>query len=90
MYVIANDILENENLNVSLLYPLMEETLRKAQSDKPQKGQTGPAIRGDLNTIENHLKLLEKNPDLQKIYTFISRNIMEYYTGGQSKKNNNE
>lgn len=86
MYVIADDILEKENLGISLLYPLMEETLRKAQKNKPHKGQTGPAIRRDTNTIENHLKLLADYPDLQKMYTFISSNIMAYYSKKKYKK----
>jgi hypothetical protein len=67
----------------------MEETLQKAQSGNPASVQTGPAIRGDTNTLQEHIKLLSYKPDLQKLYTFISRNIQEYYSGNQSKQLNN-
>ena len=89
MFTSAHDMLIKENIDFNLLYPLMEETLRKAQSGNPARGQTGPAIRRDTNTMQEHIKLLSNRPDLQKIYTFISNNIQEYYSGNQSKQLNN-
>lgn len=90
MYTSAYELLKEKHLDYDLLFPLMEETLRKAQSGNPAKFQTGPAIRGDSNIINEHIKLLSHNPDLQKIYTFISDNIQAYYSKGTSKHLNDE
>lgn len=86
MYTSAHELLQRENIDFKLLYPLMEETFQKALSGNPAIGQTGPAIRGDANTIHEHIKLLSYTPDLQKLYTFISSNIQEYYSGNQFKQ----
>jgi predicted short-subunit dehydrogenase-like oxidoreductase (DUF2520 family) len=90
MYVSANDLLKKEDIDFKLLYPLMEETLLKACSADPANGQTGPAIRGDSNTIQEHIKLLSSRPDLQKLYTFISSKIQEYFSVNDSKNIKNE
>ena len=90
MYISANELLKREDIEFKLLFPLMEETFRKAQSGDPASGQTGPAIRGDLNTIQEHIKLLASRPDLQKLYTFISTNIQEYFSVCHSKNLKNE
>ena len=37
--------------------------------------QSGPAKRGDINTINNHLKAI-KNDDIKKIYKLISEHII--------------
>jgi predicted short-subunit dehydrogenase-like oxidoreductase (DUF2520 family) len=89
MYTSAHDLLLKENIDFKLLNPLMEETLHKAQSGNPAMGQTGPAIRGDSNTLNDHIKLLSYKPDLQKLYTFISSKIQDYYSDNQSKQLNN-
>jgi len=89
MYTSAHDLLIKENIDFRYLYPLMEETLSKAQSCNPAIGQTGPAVRRDTNTIREHIKLLSGKPVLQKLYTFMSTNIQEYYSANQSKHLNN-
>jgi len=63
----------------SLLRPLMEETVRKAMRTGPERAQTGPAVRHDDRTIENHLELLSFSPEYQKLYRLISRMITEHY-----------
>ncbi|MDR1582644.1 MAG: DUF2520 domain-containing protein [Prevotellaceae bacterium] len=59
------------------LKPLVEKIVEMAfSSDNPRQVQTGPAIRGDTVTIERHLKFLQTNPELQKVYTVMSEYIM--------------
>ena len=55
----------------------MEETIAKAIQDSPARMQTGPAIRGDQETIDRHLRLLEKHPEWQAIYRLVSQDIKE-------------
>ena len=45
----------------------------------PKKWQTGPAIRNDHRTIKKHIKLLKDDPEIQIIYSEISKNICKEY-----------
>lgn len=74
-FAIAETILEEKGLPFELLHPLMEETLAKALRDSPVRMQTGPAIRGDVDTVRRHLQLLEKHQDWQEIYRELTENI---------------
>jgi len=74
-FAIAEKILDQKDLPFELLHPLMEETLAKALQDSPARMQTGPAMRGDVDTVRRHLKLLAENPEWQEIYREISENI---------------
>lgn len=75
MYVIGDDILKKNSINPSLLGPLIKETARKALQGNPIELQTGPARRHDIQTMEKHLKVLEKLKDYSEIYTLLSNEI---------------
>lgn len=74
-FAIAEKILDETDLPFELLHPLMEETLAKALQDSPARMQTGPAMRGDIDTIRRHLKLLNGHPEWQEIYREMSQSI---------------
>lgn len=64
--------------NHMFLMPLAIETIRKAfLYEHPNLVQTGPAIRGDVETINKHLKLLEKYPEHKEVYELLSANIFQ-------------
>jgi predicted short-subunit dehydrogenase-like oxidoreductase (DUF2520 family) len=75
-FSIAEKLMEAKGLPFELLHPLLEETLAKALQDSPAKMQTGPARRGDQESIQRHLKLLESEPHWHKIYEEITKDIM--------------
>lgn len=77
------DFLENNNIDGSLLQPLMQETIERLKVNHPREMQTGPAKRNDKNIIEKHLKQLDSNPKLQSLYRQISQQIIEEYYGGE-------
>lgn len=78
MYTIAADILRREaDADLSVLRPLLEETLRKALDMYPGDAQTGPARRGDTAVINRHMGLLK--PDEAAIYKILSDSIMKRY-----------
>lgn len=77
LYQIAADLLEDEQLNLNLLKPLILETALKVQTFVPSKVQTGPAIRGDVQTMNAHLYLLQQHPKLQEIYRLLSQGIIK-------------
>lgn len=77
LYSVADNLLDKQNLSFNLLKPLIKETTRKALNSKPETNQTGPAKRKDLKIINEHLKVLEPNKELQKLYGLISEMIIE-------------
>ncbi|MCW5520482.1 DUF2520 domain-containing protein [Aureitalea sp. L0-47] len=78
LYHMASEILGEHQLDFDLLKPLIAETADKIQSLPPVDAQTGPARRGDENTIENHLHLLT-NSRFREIYELLTHSIKETY-----------
>jgi len=75
MQLVAKEIMEEANLDPGLLGPLLEETFHKLKEMDAGSAQTGPAVRGDQETINKHIELLKDHPEWEKLYTFISRDI---------------
>lgn len=74
-YHLGNKILANEGLDFELLKPLIEETAAKVMELNPEEAQTGPAVRFDESIINKHLRMLEGQEELKKIYSFVSESI---------------
>lgn len=62
MFNIASHILEDEGLSLDVLHPLIQATVDKIQRMSPQQAQTGPASRGDMKVIAEHIKALSDTP----------------------------
>jgi predicted short-subunit dehydrogenase-like oxidoreductase (DUF2520 family) len=75
LYALVEKYCKEEGLDFFLLQPLIRETVSRLENISPAKSQTGPAIRGDYNTIEKHRELLNKYPQLKKIYELFSESI---------------
>ncbi len=76
MYVQSALFCEKEQIPFSLLQPLIEETANRLQNNHPSTVFTGPAVRGDIQTINKHLELLSAYPEQEKLYSFITQLIM--------------
>lgn len=72
---IAKDLLHESGTDFSALFPLMKQTVNKLAFKSPKEAQTGPAARGDFKVIEKHLEMLNRRPDLQEIYSSLSKII---------------
>lgn len=79
LWALADEYLKQENLDLSLLYPLLEETLSKAKRIGPAPAQTGPASRGDSKVVDSHLRMLADDRRLADIYRLLSQSIMDSY-----------
>lgn len=77
MINIANKVMEEKALDGKLLKPLIGETVAKALAQSPSSAQTGPAARGDTDTIQQHIQQLEFNPRLQDLYRLVSESIRD-------------
>ena len=75
LYALAEDYCKKEGLDFDLLHPLIEETAARMKEIAPSASQTGPALRNDSSTIQKHLELLEKHPQMKKVYEFLTESI---------------
>ena len=75
LYKLAEDYCKKEGIEFKQLIPLIEETAQRLKNISPSKTQTGPAFRHDELTIQQHLALLEKYPQLKKIYELMTESI---------------
>ena len=78
MYANAAEILAKEGLPFDIVAPVIEETAKKAvEVLNPTKTQTGPARRGDTQTLDRHRAMLSDEPQRREIYDKISEDICE-------------
>jgi predicted short-subunit dehydrogenase-like oxidoreductase (DUF2520 family) len=75
LYQLGAELMKDNQLDFEMLRPLIMETAMKVQNRFPYEVQTGPAVRGDQRTINNHLKMLEPAPALNDIYQLLSDSI---------------
>ena len=80
LYNIAQQLLAKQDIDFELLRPLILETAEKVQQSFPTDLQTGPAIRNDEITMDNHLQLLNDEPQLQQLYKLLSQGIIKLET----------
>jgi predicted short-subunit dehydrogenase-like oxidoreductase (DUF2520 family) len=79
LFTLAEELLQKKNIPFDLLRPLINETAAKVMVSSPKEIQTGPAKRGDTTTLQQHLKMLEKDALLQAIYLVLSNSIEEHH-----------
>ena len=77
MYDAAHQLLATDDIPFDVLLPLIDETAAKVHTLTPREAQTGPAVRGDVAVMQSHIHRLANNPDLQALYTQISKMISE-------------
>ena len=88
-YQIGNEIVRAKGLPFEILLPLVQQTVDKIKAQPegqkdPSLLQTGPAIRGDKATINQHLEFLSKQfARYQEIYVEMTKGI-------QSSKSKNK
>lgn len=75
---LAGDLLAEAGLDFGILLPLVDETVAKLHQLPPREAQTGPAARGDENVMGVHRAMLADRPDMQRLYTLLSKSIQSY------------
>lgn len=79
LYTLSDQLLQDSNLSMDLLYPLVQETTEKLMKINPKEAQTGPALRGDKEIINKHLESLKDMPEMKKIYQMLSESIYKLH-----------
>lgn len=77
LYRIAYEIVEKQGINPTILIPLIKETAMRLENGHPAEFQTGPAIRNDRETLQEHLELTEKNESWNKVYRELTNLILK-------------
>lgn len=77
MIRISEEIMRRQGLDFDMMKPLIIETISKSLQIGAKKAQTGPAIREDYETLEDHFRFLNFNPELAEIYRLISQDIID-------------
>jgi predicted short-subunit dehydrogenase-like oxidoreductase (DUF2520 family) len=75
LYALAEKYCSREGIDFKLLLPLIKETASRVEFTSPGISQTGPAVRDDQSTLEEHLKMLEAYPEMKRIYSLMSESI---------------
>ena len=75
LVALAEELLTSHDLPQKALLPLLSETLEKLYTLPASEAQTGPAVRGDRQTLERHLSLLQGRPELESLYRLLSEQI---------------
>ncbi len=75
MMAVAQQLMETHGLSFEVIRPLLLGGLQGITQQLPLQLQTGPAIRGDAQTMDKHLTLMASQPELQQLYASISESI---------------
>lgn len=78
LWALSEKYLKEAGLDFHDLTPLIRETFDKANIISPTAAQTGPAVREDMKTIQNHIDKLENYACIREIYKLLSDSIINY------------
>ena len=74
LYALTQSFCEEKQLDARLFIPLVAQTAAQYTALNAHNTQTGPAIRGDQDTIQKHLEILVNSP-LEGIYSLLTESI---------------
>jgi predicted short-subunit dehydrogenase-like oxidoreductase (DUF2520 family) len=81
LFTLAGEFLKKESAGkFEYLLPLIRKTLSRLENYGSFETQTGPARRNDTKVLARHKKLLQKYPELKKIYKLLSSGIKTRYS----------
>jgi predicted short-subunit dehydrogenase-like oxidoreductase (DUF2520 family) len=76
LYAEAHRFCKSKHVNFELLVPLIDETTRKIKQLDPRESQTGPAARGDTQTIQRHMAI-PMTEELSDIYSLFTSQLLK-------------
>ncbi len=83
---VGNGLLTRQGLDPGLLSSLWTDVSRKVSEVGPEQALTGPARRGDVRTLAEHLERLEGDADLRAAYSLLSRMILKEFHPEKDRK----
>ena len=79
--IASAEVLKEQQTDVGFqdLLPIIMQTVEKVKVKKAIENQTGPAKRGDNQTMQKHLMSLENLPNEKILYESISLYIQQKF-----------
>lgn len=74
LWSLSEELTDRAGLDFDMLRPLIDETARRALTMSPARAMTGPAKRGDLQTLRKHLDALPE--EIAGVYKFLSNKML--------------
>ena len=72
LYYAGEKIMDAINIDLEPFLPIIRATLKNIEKKGPLMSLTGPVIRGDLKTVEAHLKAMKDMDDYKDVYKVLS------------------
>lgn len=79
LYALTEEFCQKENVRFDMLIPLIQKVAQRLNDYSARDVQTGPAVRNDQETIQTHLQILNKHPQIKKIYESFTESILNFY-----------
>lgn len=79
MLNIGYQLLKEHQVDFKLFMPILRTHIAALETHTPDEIQTGPAKRGDMETLEKHRKMLHTHPDLLQLYDQLAEHILKTY-----------
>jgi hypothetical protein len=77
LIALAKYELDLQQLDYTILHHLLTKAINNSFNFEPNKIQTGPSIRNDVNTMQKHLSLIQ-NTNTKDLYELMSKSIFEF------------
>jgi len=68
------------------MLPIIRQTLANYAKLGPARSFSGPIVRGDIETISRHLRVLAKVPAAQQVYVALAKAALEYLPSRNKRK----
>jgi predicted short-subunit dehydrogenase-like oxidoreductase (DUF2520 family) len=85
MYALTLELAKKSGFSFEIFKPIiLETTLKVIESGDPMTMQTGPAVRKNKEIVQKHIEMLNADPDLQNLYTFVTNSIVKLHHSNTS------
>ncbi len=72
LYYAGEKIMDAINIDLEPFLPIIRATLKNIESKGPLMSLTGPVIRGDLKTVESHIRAIDDMEEYKDVYKALS------------------
>jgi len=67
------------------IIPILQQTLANYAAFGAERGFSGPIVRGDIDTVKRHLRVLRGTPAARDVYVALARAALRYLPAKNKK-----
>ncbi len=79
LFTISEKLVNDSGITFDIIKPMIDAHVEGIHNTSPLHLQTGPAIRNDKTTINQHLELLHSQPELMNLYQMLTDSIQKLH-----------